>query len=53
VSTGKQRRWLHFRIGVLTLGIIMLFGAVLNRMFDLQVEETDLDEMAQRQVEAA
>ena len=53
VSTGKQRRWLHFRIGVLTLGIIMLFGAVLNRMFDLQVEETDLDEMAQRQVEGS
>lgn len=52
-ATAKQRRWLHIRIGVLTLVIVALFGAVLNRMFDLQVEETNLDEMAQRQVQGS
>ncbi len=48
--SASRTRWLHVRITLLTLGLLLLFGAVLHRMYTLQVDDSDLSERAQRQV---
>ena len=46
-----RKRWVWIRMGLIVLFILGLFAAVLNRMYELQVEDPDkLEEKAQKQV---
>ena len=40
-------RWLRFRIAILVMAIVGLMGTVLHRMHELQVENTEFENLAQ------